>query len=202
MVDRRRPRRIRFSLPTRTGRVLFDFRVSGSVSGVDSTSPDRSPARSGREARLVIALGFLFFGVLLNSFAVKSLLLAVRGVEATAVVTEVVPSAKTGVPPTVRAWFADRQRRTWTAELHPTDARTVGQQVEVVYDRDDPAKVEDARYRHRELLRMLGVAAGWWLIVPWALRTLGLRVPRQARAVALGVGALVVLVWFLVLLLR
>ena len=100
-------------------------------------------------------------------------------------------------------WFADRQRRSWTGELHPTDARTVGQQVEVVYDRDDPAKVEDARYRHRELLRMLGFAAGWWLIAPWVLRqSLGLRVRRQARPVALAVGALVVLVWFLVLLLR
>jgi hypothetical protein len=202
VVDRHRPRRIRFSLPTRAGRVHFHFQVTSG----DSTSPDLAPprARVNREVILVIALGFLFFGVLLNYIAVKSLLLAVRGVETTAWVTEVVPSARIGVPPTVRVWFADRQRRTWTGELHPTDARTVGRQVQVVYDRDNPAAVEDARHRYREPLRMLGFAAVWWLMAPWVLmrESLGLRVPRQARPVALAVGALVVLVWFVVLLLR
>jgi hypothetical protein len=50
---------------------------------------------------------------------------------------------------------------------------------------------------------MLGFAAGWWLMAPWVLRqSLGLRVPRQARPVAPGVGALVVLSWVVVLLLR
>jgi hypothetical protein len=73
----------------------------------------------------------------------------------------------------------ERQRRRLDVAGPLTSA--VGQQVEVVYDRDNPAKVEDARYRHRELLRMLGFAAGWWLIAPWVLEA---AMPLAARVLA------------------